>query len=145
MNGTFWNKIRSKIFLRKLHLEVVAVSAATLLFIFTVGYVSSDNSGKGRGGRPQKEKNPVTFSITAQVLDVDEGKKVMKGLGKIGSRTGRELLYEELEYDLKDVPIEDLYGNSVSLQELNNADIVFIHGFKYRDGTFQVRKIVVEE
>ncbi|MBI2024832.1 MAG: hypothetical protein HYT03_01960 [Candidatus Harrisonbacteria bacterium] len=95
-------------------------------------------------GNPRKESKAATFAISVKVLGFDEAGQKIKGVGTGGSYTGRDLIYEEREFDLSEADLRNLRGDEASFQDVANAQSVFIHGVNHRNGNFKVNKVVIE-
>lgn len=96
-------------------------------------------------GKPLKPPKPVSFVANVLVTGFNKDSGKLRGVGQTGSRTAVDFLYDELDFNISGVPIYDIAGNELSVENLEGVKRVHIHGLNNRDGTFVIKKVVAIE
>lgn len=143
-------------------LIIIAVSVA-VFFVLSPAWgladrlwgLASVEQGKAAG---PKRKTPVSFVASFLVSNVALDGKSIKGIAKTASFSGRDLLYRDVELNLIGVDsladgtfkvvangakIEFSDGAITGVDDLKVGQQVKIEGKNNRDGTFEIKKIII--
>lgn len=142
---------------------IVVVIVVAAFFVLSPAWGAADwlwgfTVEQGKAGGPKRSKVPIGFVANFVVSDVALDGKSIKGIAKTASFSGRDLLYRDIELNLiganslvdgafevaaNGARIEFQDGAVAGVDNLKAGQQVKIEGKNNRDGTFEIRKIIV--
>lgn len=138
----------------KFHRTHLIVIAVFLAFYFS--FVSSekihsfvittfDRNALASGNKRSATRKPVSFVANVLVTNLDKDNGKLSGVGQVGSHTAGDILYNERDFNIGDAVITDENGVVKTFDDLNGIKRVYLHGFNNKDGTFVIKKVVIQK